>query len=209
MRRSPTRAARQQAWSRAPLASGIVALLAVMVSAVLYDALRPRVALQPEPEPLLAAAAVVPVKAPAVEAVPVVEPPPPPAAASVATPAATYPKNPAQLVRALAPLQREVTAGLASLDRSSGCAWGELFARLTLVTGEAEVKVEAIEVLRRPPPPDPDAPDHDPAAFAPREVTDEAAAACVRLALADKSWPAPSAKPGRRWQTSYAPGAHP
>ena len=114
-----------------------------------------------------------------------------------------WPTDPAQLVRALAPLQREVSEGLEGLDRAGGCRWGDMFARLTLSTGDGEVKVEAIDVLRRPPPPDPDGPDHDPAAFEPREVTDEAAASCVRQAMA-RSFRAPSARPGRRWQTSFS-----
>jgi hypothetical protein len=188
--------------SPAPLALGIVAFLCAVIAAVLIDTLRTPASASPREAPFVAPR-VVQRPAPVVVVVePEVVAPLP--AAPPATPSApAWPSNPARLVRALAPLQREVSEGLAGLDRAAGCAWGDMFARLTLSTGEGEVRIEQLELWRRPPAPEPDAPDHDPAAFTPREIIDEAAAACVRQALAHRSFKAPAAKPGRRWETAW------
>lgn len=132
-------------------------------------------------------------------------------AAAAASPRsrAYYPSDPAQLVRALAPLQREVSDGLTGLDRDGRCNWGDLFASLGLATGDGEIQVESVEIRRRPPPPDPDAPDHDPAAFASQEAGDAPGAACIRDMFAGRSFRATSARPGRRWQTFYSPALRP
>lgn len=144
--------------------------------------------------------------------------PPPPAAAVVApTPARAaapaprrfepYPSDPAELLRALRPLQEEVEAGLASLDSRRSCQLGGAVLDLSLETGEGEVFIRDAALKALPGESDPAGADHDATATAQEEVTDGPALQCVNEAIKGKTLRAPSARPGRSWRTFYRPGA--
>lgn len=145
-------------------------------------------------------------RAEAAIAAPLLTPPvtpmtPAPQAKASAKASEPYPSDPAELVRALRPLQREVDDGLASLARWGHCHWGDTFAQLELETREGEVLVRGVELRQRP-----QATDalHDAAAMAAEPVQDGEAATCIVSALRGKTFHAPSARPGRRWQTFYS-----
>lgn len=126
-----------------------------------------------------------------------------PAFAPAEAAASPLPSDIRERQRALEPLRREVFAGLAELDgRVEACQLRDGALHLTLETLEGRVRVLQVRVTatgagqlatedQAPPP------------------RDDAAARCVRGALELAVVSAPSARPGRRWEMSYWPGAGP
>lgn len=133
----------------------------------------------------------------------------PPAPSGAAGASAAYPKDPAALLRALRPLQREIEDGLASLDSAGRCPLRGALLQLTLESGDGEVYVRQVAVKRAPPAQDEPPADHDPAVGVAEDSTDEALLRCVRESMDGRTMRAPSARPGRRWQTFYKQAASP
>ena len=146
---------------------------------------------------------VVPVEPPADRSVPRVTLPatvPEPAAADSQEPPA---RDPAQLVRELEPMRREVFTGLADLEgRVRACRLRDEQIVLTLEALDGAVRVAGVRVLPLPVGDGPS--DGDP----PTE-RDDPAARCTRGALLGQLLPVPSARDGRRWDMHWAPGAAP
>jgi hypothetical protein len=113
-------------------------------------------------------------------------------------PAMALPTDPAQRLRALQPLQHEVRVGLDDLEVRSGCDLGEVMLALTLETRDREVRIVEAEARRRVVEPEVHA------EIVEGEV-DEAVARCVRDRVRGMVLWAPSARPGRRWETFYSP----
>jgi hypothetical protein len=149
-----------------------------------------------EPPPVPVAPAPEPVR----EAQP---PPPPPRPAAEAPRPSDLPTDPRERLKALEPLRREVFAGLADLDgRVEACRLRDASLYLTLETLDGRVRV--LEVRVAPVGAGTGGPgEGEPAAL------DDGAARCVRGALERTIVSAPSARPGRRWEMAWWPGARP
>ncbi len=112
------------------------------------------------------------------------------------------PKDPAQRLRALQPLQREVRAELDDLDIRAGCDLRDAYLALTLETRDREVRIVGAVARKRPP--DPDGADESP-----QGDVDESVARCVHDRIRGRTLRAPSALAGRRWETFYWPPPRP
>jgi hypothetical protein len=75
--------------------------------------------------------------------------------------------------------------------------------QLTLETGSGEVLIRDMRVKPRPADRDLTIADHDPTIEEAEDVVDEADARCIYDAMQARTFPAPSARPGRHWQTWY------
>jgi hypothetical protein len=124
-----------------------------------------------------------------------------PAPAAAPAPASAYPSEPARLLRALEPLLRDVDHGLATLDAHSRCPLGALALGLSLETGDGEVTIKEVGVRPRPA----EAEGATPESASANDQADAATVACVRGELLGRSFRAPSALPGRRWEMSWLP----
>jgi hypothetical protein len=121
------------------------------------------------------------------------------ATATSATAGAELPKDPSARLRALEPLRREVFSGLAEHHwrvRHCGVANATIYVTLESLDGGVRIVATRVEGTPSEPGGDLDAARADPA------VED-----CVRSALVRNVVGAPSARPGRRWEMPFVPGA--
>jgi hypothetical protein len=112
---------------------------------------------------------------------------------------AELPKDPSARLRALEPLRREVFSGLAEHHwrvRHCGVADATIYVTLESLDGGVRIVATRVEGTPSEPGGDLDAARADPA------VED-----CVRSALVRNVVGAPSARPGRRWEMPFVPGA--
>ncbi|HYG70435.1 MAG TPA: hypothetical protein VD838_22350, partial [Anaeromyxobacteraceae bacterium] len=99
------------------------------------------------------------------------------------------------------PLQRDVFRGLRELEgRIAHCPLdgAALFVTLESLEGTVRIAETRLEPV-----------DGDPASEPAGSSVDEDAARCVRSAVEGVVFGAPNAKPGRRWEMPWAPGAAP
>lgn len=123
------------------------------------------------------------------------------APAPAAMEASGYPTDPAALVRALAPLQREVEDALAPV--AARCALDGGVLDLSLETGVGDVLV--VEARLRAAQEASPADEHDVNAATPSELTEGEALRCVKERIEGAILPVPSARLGRSWRTFYRP----
>jgi hypothetical protein len=105
--------------------------------------------------------------------------------------------------KAFGPLRRAIQAGLEeAAEGVRACRLPEAAITLTLETLEGRIRVAAVAV--------------QPAGAATAEATgvaptplDETGVRCVTSALEGRTFDAPGARPGRRWEMPWTPGAPP
>jgi hypothetical protein len=130
-------------------------------------------------------------------------PPVPQAGAAPATAEAApaeLPRDPSARLRALEPLRREVFAGIAEHHwrvRHCGVTDATIYVTVESLDGAVRIVEARVE----------EAPSTEPGADREAASADPAVEACVRSALVRNVIGAPSAKPGRRWEMPFVPGA--
>jgi hypothetical protein len=113
---------------------------------------------------------------------------------------AELPKDPSARLRALEPLRREVFTGLAEHHwRVQRCGVADATIYVTLESLDGGVRIVDTRVEGTP--------SADPGGELDSARADPAVEDCVRSALVRNVVGAPSARPGRRWEMPFVPGA--
>jgi hypothetical protein len=122
------------------------------------------------------------------------------ATATSATAGAELPKDPSARLRALEPLRREVFTGITEHHwrvRHCGVTGATIYVTVESLDGAVRIVDARVEGT----------PSAEPGSEREDARADPAAEDCVRSALVRNVIGAPSAKPGRRWEMPFVPGA--